>query len=253
MLAARNVAEDRGFWVSSERPVAGYVRRARRIAEEAGRTAAAPIVAVRRQRDDLERAVLDLEETRTTLERTRAELGRVKLQLQISQANRDERRATEAVEQVIEHVIERVADGGSGGGPREPTGLTAPELRDLALAVADLDANRTPGIVVVVGDSATTQVLAEVMPADRAVLVAPDLAALKVAEPVALIYLGSTSRAAVTTCLQRVAPLLVSGGRLVIGRYATSTEVRAAVDEYFRDRHMDFRFEQYQRLHVVRR
>ena len=53
------------------------------------------------------------------------------------------------------------------------------------------------------------------------------------------------------TCLSRIAPLLVPGGRIVLDDYYAWSGCRAAVDEYFADRG-GFRFEQRARLHVVR-
>ena len=72
-------------------------------------------------------------------------------------------------------------------------------------------------------------------------------------EPVALAHLDGDWYASTMTCLERIAPLLVSGGRIVVDDYAQWSGCRQAVDDYFRDRHMDFRFEQHNRLHVVRR
>jgi hypothetical protein len=255
MLGARETRRGTGAWVSSEGPVAHYVRRARRVAGEAGRRAAAPIVAARNQREELEQAVAELSAIRTQLTDTRRQLDRARAERDEARANRDGRRATEAVELLINRAAAEQPD------------LTAPELRDLALAVADLDANRTPGVIVVLGagpyppddtdrsDGGTvaTAVLVGAVSATRVLHVPPDVNALDTDELVALAYLRSTGQAAVTTSLQRIAPVLVSGGRIVVDAYHSSTECRAAVDEYFRDRHMDFRFEQHNRLHVVRR
>jgi hypothetical protein len=237
--------------VSSEGPVSDYVRRARRVAEQAGRTAAAPIAAVRRTREELEQALADLRETRVRLTETRAELDRTRAERDEARAERDGRRTADAVERVIGGVGRGVAASAAG----DQTRPTAPELRDLALAVGDLDENHTPGLVVVLGDGAGAagQLIAQAASAERVVVITAEPDELEVDEPVALGYVGSTTRAAVTTALQRLAPLLVSGGRLVVEGYDGRPEPTAAVDEYFRDRHMDFRFEQHHRRHVVRR
>ena len=55
-----------------------------------------------------------------------------------------------------------------------------------------------------------------------------------------------------STCLERIAPQLVVGGRLVIDDYGTWSGARDAVDDYFSDRRAEFAFESRARLHVVR-
>ncbi|HEX2756617.1 MAG TPA: TylF/MycF/NovP-related O-methyltransferase, partial [Candidatus Limnocylindrales bacterium] len=70
-------------------------------------------------------------------------------------------------------------------------------------------------------------------------------------EPVALAHLDGDWYASTMTCLTRIAPLLVVGGRFVIDDYDTWSGCRAAVDEYFARRD-GFRFERRGRLHIVR-
>lgn len=69
--------------------------------------------------------------------------------------------------------------------------------------------------------------------------------------PVALAHLDGDWYESTMTCLTRIAPLLVPGGRIVLDDYYKWSGCRAAVDEYFADRD-GFRFERHARLHVVR-
>ena len=68
---------------------------------------------------------------------------------------------------------------------------------------------------------------------------------------VALAHLDGDWYESTMTCLTRIAPLLVPGGRIVLDDYYKWSGCRAAVDEYFADRD-GFRFERHARLHVVR-
>lgn len=70
-------------------------------------------------------------------------------------------------------------------------------------------------------------------------------------EPVALAHLDGDWYESTMTCLTRIAPVLVPGGRIVLDDYYKWSGCRAAVDEYFADRD-GFRFERHARLHVVR-
>jgi O-methyltransferase len=70
-------------------------------------------------------------------------------------------------------------------------------------------------------------------------------------EPVAFAHLDGDWYESTMTCLERIAPLLVSGGRIVLDDYYTWSGCRRAVDEYFGE-HEGFRFEHRTRLHVVR-
>jgi asparagine synthase (glutamine-hydrolysing) len=70
-------------------------------------------------------------------------------------------------------------------------------------------------------------------------------------EPVALAHLDGDWYESTMTCLERIAPLLVSHGRIVLDDYYTWSGCRRAVDEYFSERE-GFRFEHRTRLHVVR-
>ena len=70
-------------------------------------------------------------------------------------------------------------------------------------------------------------------------------------EPVAMAHLDGDWYESTMTCLTRIAPLVVSGGRIVLDDYYAWSGCRTAVDEYFKDRE-GFRLEHGSRLHVVR-
>jgi O-methyltransferase len=70
-------------------------------------------------------------------------------------------------------------------------------------------------------------------------------------EPVALAHLDGDWYESTMVCLERIAPLLVPGGRIVVDDYYAWSGCRAAVDEYFSDR-PGFRLEHRARVHVVR-
>ncbi len=74
---------------------------------------------------------------------------------------------------------------------------------------------------------------------------------LIVEEPVALAHLDGDWYESTMTCLERIAPRLVVGGRIVLDDYDTWSGCRTAVHEYFADR-PGFRFERRGRLHIVR-
>src|SRR4051812_27336048 len=70
-------------------------------------------------------------------------------------------------------------------------------------------------------------------------------------EPVAFAHLDGDWYESTMTCLTRIAPLLVPGGRIVLDDYYAWSGCRTAVDEYFNGRD-GFRLEHGSRLHVVR-
>jgi predicted O-methyltransferase YrrM len=70
-------------------------------------------------------------------------------------------------------------------------------------------------------------------------------------EPVAFAHLDGDWYESTMTCLTRIAPLLVPGGRIVLDDYYHWSGCRTAVDEYFTDRD-GFRLERRAKLHVVR-
>ena len=74
---------------------------------------------------------------------------------------------------------------------------------------------------------------------------------LKVDEPVAFAHLDGDWYESTMTCLERIVPHLVVGGRIVLDDYFHYSGCRDAVDEYFKDR-PGFRLERRTKLHVVR-
>ena len=71
-------------------------------------------------------------------------------------------------------------------------------------------------------------------------------------EAVALAHLDGDWYESTMTCLQRIAPLLSPGGRIVLDDYYAWSGCRTAVDEYFAGRE-EFRLEFRARVHAVRR
>ncbi len=76
---------------------------------------------------------------------------------------------------------------------------------------------------------------------------------LVVAEPVAMAHIDSDWYDSVSVCLQRITPMLVRGGTLVIDDYSDWSGCRAAVDEYFADMRDQFDFVTKTRLHIIRK
>ena len=70
-------------------------------------------------------------------------------------------------------------------------------------------------------------------------------------EPVAFAHLDGDWYESTMTCLQRITPHLVPGGRIVLDDYDHWSGCRRAVDEYFADR-PGFRREHKAKLHVIR-
>ena len=70
-------------------------------------------------------------------------------------------------------------------------------------------------------------------------------------EPVAIAHLDGDWYESTMTCLTRIAPHVVPGGRIVFDDYYHWSGCRTAVDEYFKDRD-GFRLEHGSRLHAVR-
>ncbi|MCB7137182.1 TylF/MycF/NovP-related O-methyltransferase [Cellulosimicrobium marinum] len=74
---------------------------------------------------------------------------------------------------------------------------------------------------------------------------------IRLDEPVALAHLDGDWYESTRTCLERIVPHLVTGGRLVVDDYFAWSGCRTAVDEYFAGR-AGFRRELHGRLHIVR-
>jgi asparagine synthase (glutamine-hydrolysing) len=92
------------------------------------------------------------------------------------------------------------------------------------------------------------------VPADEhAVTLVPGLFedTIAIEEPVALAHLDGDWYASTMTCLNRIAPQLVPGGRIVLDDYRSWSGCRRAVDEFFAGRD-GFALEHRSRLHVVR-
>jgi O-methyltransferase len=70
-------------------------------------------------------------------------------------------------------------------------------------------------------------------------------------EPVAFAHLDGDWYDSTMVCLERIAPLLVTGGRIVLDDYHDWSGCRAAVDDYFSGR-AGFRLERRAKVHVVR-
>ena len=70
-------------------------------------------------------------------------------------------------------------------------------------------------------------------------------------EPVAFAHLDGDWYESTMVCLERIAPLLVPGGRIVLDDYYAWSGCRTAVDEYFSGR-AGFRLERRTKVHVVR-
>jgi O-methyltransferase len=71
-------------------------------------------------------------------------------------------------------------------------------------------------------------------------------------EPVAFAHLDGDWYESTMTCLERIAPRLIPGGRIVLDDYYAWSGCRRAVDEYFADRTGDFHIERRAKVHVVR-
>jgi O-methyltransferase len=74
---------------------------------------------------------------------------------------------------------------------------------------------------------------------------------IRLDEPVALAHLDGDWYESTMTCLERIAPLVVPGGRIVLDDYYAWSGCRTAVDEYFSDRD-GFSLRHGTRLHVIR-
>ena len=70
-------------------------------------------------------------------------------------------------------------------------------------------------------------------------------------EPVAFAHLDGDWYDSTMTCLTRIAPLLVPGGRIVLDDYNTWSGCRTAVDEYFAER-PGFKLRPGAKMHVIR-
>ena len=74
---------------------------------------------------------------------------------------------------------------------------------------------------------------------------------MEIESPVALAHLDCDWYESVMTCLERIEPHLVAGGRFVIDDYDAWSGARTAVDEFFAER-TGYRFEKRSRLHIIK-
>ncbi|UMG93064.1 TylF/MycF family methyltransferase [Nocardioides sp. TF02-7] len=90
-------------------------------------------------------------------------------------------------------------------------------------------------------------------PARSGVSLVPGLFAdtIDLDEPVALAHLDGDWYESTMVCLERIAPLVVPGGRIVLDDYHYWSGCRRATEEYFAGRD-DFRIEYRARVHAVR-
>jgi hypothetical protein len=264
--------------------------------------------------DDAAALRAELETVQAELLNTTRQLRETKKQFDRARLDRDQRQATEEVEAQIAAVR-----------AENLTFLRPPELRDLALAMIDIERNGTPGIVIeagtALGGSAIVLATAKsperpmkvydvfglipepserdgedvhqryadikagkatghaegetyygyrddllgevtrsferrgVAPASRSVQLVQGLFqdTVHVDGPVALANLDGDWYESTKVCLERIAPHVVSGGRIVLDDYDGWSGCREAVDEYFADKMHDWRFDRRHRLHFVRR
>lgn len=76
---------------------------------------------------------------------------------------------------------------------------------------------------------------------------------LVVTEPVALAHIDGDWYDSVFVCLQRIVPMLVRDGTLIIDDYDDWSGCRAAVDDYFAGKQDQFEFVTKARLHIIRK
>ena len=76
---------------------------------------------------------------------------------------------------------------------------------------------------------------------------------LALSRPVALAHIDCDWYESVAVCLERIEPVLVSGGRLVIDDYYAWSGCQKAVDSYFRNRAGEFEFINQSRLTIVKK
>jgi len=72
-------------------------------------------------------------------------------------------------------------------------------------------------------------------------------------QPVAMAHIDCDWYDSVMVCLERIAPMLVSGGILVIDDYDHWSGCKRAVDAYFQDKKEQFLFEKKSRLHIIKK
>lgn len=76
---------------------------------------------------------------------------------------------------------------------------------------------------------------------------------LRLNQPVALAHLDCDWYDSVLTCLQRIEPNLIHGGRLIVDDYQHWSGCRKAVDKYFENKRDQYIFSMKSRLHIIKR
>lgn len=75
---------------------------------------------------------------------------------------------------------------------------------------------------------------------------------LSVGDPVALAHIDCDWYESVKTCLTRISPQMVVGGRFIIDDYADWSGCKKAVDEFLDANPNQYKIENYARLHLIR-
>lgn len=71
-------------------------------------------------------------------------------------------------------------------------------------------------------------------------------------QPVALAHLDCDWYDSVMTCLERIEPMMIIGGRFIIDDYEHWSGCKKAVDEFFLDKKNRYSFEHLSRLHIIK-
>lgn len=137
---------------------------------------------------------------------------------------------------------------GCGSGPGAAIVIAHAKRRTRSLTVhdpfsggPDLETRARQGLV---AQGADERLNVRLMPGSYEDTLAPEGA-------LALAHLDCAKYEPMRILLERLAPRLVPGGRLVIDDYKTREECQRAVDDYFRGK-AGFRLERKSRLHVIR-
>ena len=76
---------------------------------------------------------------------------------------------------------------------------------------------------------------------------------MNISQPVALAHIDCDWYESVSTCLKRIVPNLVTGGKIIIDDYKSWSGCKKAVDEYFINKENDYEFVQKRRLHIIKK
>lgn len=75
---------------------------------------------------------------------------------------------------------------------------------------------------------------------------------MSVKDPVVLAHIDCDWYESVKTCLTRIAPRMVIGGRFIIDDYGDWSGCKKAVDEFLRDNSSQYKIENHARLHLIK-